>query len=244
MTTPRLTRHAAPLRQQVTRLLREDILEGVYQPGQPLRESSLCEAYGVSRTVVREALRQLESERLVTVVANRGPMVTVLTPQDIGAIYDVRRALEGLVGELFARHAPDEVATALRDLLVDMETSYLRGTVKTREETNERFYSLLLEGAGNAVLAEELGRIHARIQVLRRYAFVDDERARISYAEFCRIVKAAAVERDPVAARGACEHHIADAGRLAVREYLQRTGMAGEGRGAEVSEGDLADVKI
>lgn len=226
MPTERLTRHAAPLRQQVTRLLREDILDGLFAPGAQLRESALCEAYGVSRTVVREALRQLESERLVTVVANRGPMVTILTPADIEAIYDVRRALEGLVGELFARNASAETARALLELGEEMETTYLRGTVKTREASNDRFYRLLLAGAGNPVLAEEVGRLHARIQVLRRYAFVDDDRARISFAEFDRIIEAAAVRRDPVAARAACEHHIADAGRLAVEEYRRRTESA------------------
>ena len=55
----RITREAAPLRQQVVKLLREDILSGALTPGERLRESVLCDAYGVSRTVVREALRQL-----------------------------------------------------------------------------------------------------------------------------------------------------------------------------------------
>ncbi|GGZ15369.1 GntR family transcriptional regulator [Streptomyces olivaceoviridis] len=222
MSTTRLIRHAAPLRQQITRLLREDILSGAFQPGDALRESSLCEAYGVSRTVVREALRQLETERLVTVVAHHGPVVTVLTPQDIEKIYEVRRALEGLVGELFALHASEQVRTGLRELLTEMETTYLRGTVKTREEANERFYGLLLEGAGNPVLAEEVARIHARVQIFRRYAFVDDERARISFGEFRRIVEAAAVACDAAAARAACEHHVSGAAALAVDEYRRR----------------------
>jgi DNA-binding GntR family transcriptional regulator len=224
MTTERLTRYAAPLRQQVTRLMREDILDGHFEPGVALREGALCEAYGVSRTVVREALRQLESERLVTVVANRGPMVTVLTPPDIDALYEVRRALEGLAGELFARHASAETAQALVDLRREMETTYLRGTVKTREASNDSFYRLLLEGAGNPILAEEVTRLHARIQVLRRYAFVDDQRARISFAAFGAIIDAAAISRDAAVARAACESHITEAARLAVEEYRRRMG--------------------
>ncbi len=222
MSTPRLTRHAAPLRQQITRLLREDILSGAFQPGDALRESVLCEAYGVSRTVVREALRQLETERLVTVVAHHGPVVTVLTPQDIEKIYEVRRALEGLVGELFATQASERVKGELRELLVEMETTYLRGTVKTREEANERFYGLLLEGAGNPVLAEEVARVHARVQILRRYAFTDARRARISFEHFGRITEAAAVVCDAAAARAACEDHVRGAAVLAVDEYRRR----------------------
>ena len=67
-----IARTAAPLRQQVVRLVREDILEGGLVPGQRLIESALCETYGVSRTVIREALRQLESEHLISVVPNLG----------------------------------------------------------------------------------------------------------------------------------------------------------------------------
>ena len=220
-------RHAAPLRQQVVRLMREDILDGVLAPGERLRESSLCEAYGVSRTVVREALRQLESERLVTVLPNRGPIVTVLSAHDIQAVYEVRRVLEGLAGQLFARNATQEQAGALVQHLADMETSYLRGTVKTRESSKERFYEILLEGASNEVLTADLRTVHGRIALFRRYAFVDDRRVALSFEEVRTIVTRAAVERDPEGAREACEHHIALAGELAVLEYARRLAQDG-----------------
>ncbi|GAA1955340.1 GntR family transcriptional regulator [Nocardioides panacihumi] len=222
MPTGRVTRHPAPLRHQVARLLREDILDGVYAPGERLLETRMCESYGVSRTVVREALRQLETERLVTVLAHRGPIVTVLSAADIKAVYDVRRALEGLAGELFARDATPEQADALLAHLADMEVSYVRGTVKTREQAKERFYELLLAGTGNDVLAADLSTVHARIALFRRYALVDDERVHLSFEELREIVTAAAVTRDPEDARRRCEHHIAIAGRLAVEEYERR----------------------
>ena len=222
MTSARVQRHAAPLRQQVVRLLREDILEGVLAPGERLLEGTLCERYGVSRTVVREALRQLESEALISVAPNRGPFVTVLTERDIVSLYEVRRVLEGLVGELFARNASDEQAAALRALIVEMEDSYLRGTVASREESKARFYELLLVGADNEVLAHTLHGVHTRIGLFRRYAFVDDYRVALSMEELRTIVRAAAERRDPAAAREACEHHIALAGELAVREYARR----------------------
>lgn len=222
MSTSRVTRHPAPLRHQVARLLREDILDGVYAPGERLLEGTMCASYGVSRTVVREALRQLETERLVTVLAHRGPIVTVLTADDIKCVYDVRRVLEGLAGELFARTASAEQAEALVAHLTEMEVSYVRGTVKTREQAKERFYELLLDGAGNEVLAADLSTVHARIALFRRYAFVDDARVRHSFDELRAIVEAAAVARDPEEARRRCEHHIAVAGRLAMEEYERR----------------------
>lgn len=218
----KIERHAAPLRQQVLRLLREDILEGRLAPGERLTESALCESYGVSRTVVRETLRQLESESLITVIPNRGPIVTVLSRHDIAALYEVRRVLEGLLGELFALNATDAQAVSLRAHMIEMEESYLRGTVESREAAKERFYALLLAGSGNDVLASSLRGIHTRIGIFRRYAFLDDERVASSMRELRVIVAAAAEDRDPVAARAACEHHIGLAGELAIVEYERR----------------------
>jgi DNA-binding GntR family transcriptional regulator len=223
-TDSKVERHAAPLRQQVVRLLREDILEGVLAPGSRLLESALCESYGVSRTVIREALRQLETESLITMVPNRGPIVTVLSRRDIESLYEVRRSLEGLAGELFALNASAEQAAEMSTLVSTMESRYLRGSVESREACKEEFYALLLEGAGNPVLESNLRGIHTRIGLFRRYAFIDEERVAISMQELRRVVRAAAVERDPDAARSACEHHIRLAGELAVIEYSKRVG--------------------
>jgi len=221
MAATRIERHAAPLRQQVVRLLREDILEGILSPGERLLENTLCDSYGVSRTVIREALRQLESENLITVLPGRGPIVTVLSEHDIEALYEVRRVLEGLAGELFALRADDAQAAALRAQMDVMERDYLHGTLQTRERSKDEFYGLLLTGAANEVLEEQLHGVHTRIGLFRRLAFVDEHRVELSMEELRRIVEAAAVARDPRAARDACEHHIRLAGELAVLAYRQ-----------------------
>lgn len=218
----KVERHAAPLRQQVVRAMRESILEGEVSPGERLLESALCERYDVSRTVIREALRQLESESLVTVLPNRGPIVTVLEQHDIEALYDVRRALEGLAGELFARNASDSVIDELQDHFRLMNDLYLHGTVETREQSKEEFYRILLEGTGNDILASSLRGVHTRIGLFRRFAFVDDTRVSMSMEELRRIVRAIAIKRDPVEGRAACEEHIRLAGQLAVLEYARR----------------------
>lgn len=227
MTLAKVVHHAAPLRQQVLQAIRDQILDGTLAPGQRLRESVLCERFGVSRTVIRESLRQLESEHLVTVLPNRGPIVTVLSAEDITSIYEVRRALEGLTGELFALNATDAEAIALLGHIVEMERSYVRGTVSSREAAKETFYDLLLGGASNEVLAASLRGVHRRIAVFRRAAFLDDGRVACSMEELRRIAIAAAGHRDPTAARSACERHIRTAGELAVVEYARRTPDAG-----------------
>jgi DNA-binding GntR family transcriptional regulator len=215
-------KHAAPLRQEVLRTLRQEILNGDLRPGERLLESALCGRYGVSRTVIREVLRQLESESLITMVPNRGPIVTVLTTKDIEALYEVRRSLEGLAGELFALNASDEDAIALISHTDQMTSTYLNGTVATRSASKDEFYRLLLKGAGNPVLETTLRGIHTRIGIFRHYAFIDEDRVALSMRELRTIVNAAAVQRDSVAARRACEEHIRLAGHLAVLEYDKR----------------------
>jgi DNA-binding GntR family transcriptional regulator len=213
---------AAPLRQRVVELLRQEILDDELHPGERLLETTLCERYGVSRTVIREALRQLESEQLITMLPNRGPIVTVLTAEGIEALYEVRRALEGLVGELFAQRASDEQARALVDHLAVMEKDYLHGTLESRGASKDEFYRILVTGAGNSVLEDTLQGIHTRIGIFRHYAFIDEERVARSMEELRRIIHAAAELRDPALARRACEDHILRAGQLAILEYRKR----------------------
>lgn len=222
MPPSKIERHAAPLRQQVVQNLSNDILNGELAPGERLLENALCESYGVSRTVVREALRQLESESLITMLPGRGPIVTVLSKHDIQSLYEVRRVLEGLVGELFARNASDDQAADLIALLERMETSYLHGTVGSRELSKAEFYDRLLDGAGNPVLASNLRGIHTRIGLFRRYAFLDEHRVALSMEELRLIVHEAAAVRNPERARQHCEQHIQLAGELAVLEYNKR----------------------
>ena len=96
------------LRGRVFRKLREDILSGKYKDHEELREISIGEELGVSRTPVREALRQLELEGLVTIIPNKGAYVTGITPKDVHDIYTIRSMLEGLCARWATRHITDE----------------------------------------------------------------------------------------------------------------------------------------
>lgn len=84
------------LRGRVFRRLREDILSGVYKENDELREAAIGEELGVSRTPVREALRQLELEGLVSIIPNKGAYVTGISLKDVHDIYMIRSMLEGL----------------------------------------------------------------------------------------------------------------------------------------------------
>src|SRR4051794_19741899 len=84
------------LHMRTVEVLRQAILEGHFKPGDRLVERKLCEMTGVGRSSIREALRQLEAEQLIEYTPNRGPTVTVITPEKAEELYQVRGAIEGL----------------------------------------------------------------------------------------------------------------------------------------------------
>src|ERR1700692_1699988 len=104
---------------QVVAKLREAIFSGIFGPGEKLSEPALCRDLGVSRTSIREALRSLAAEKLVTIVPNRGPSITRISWEEDDAIYQGRALLEGEAMALLATHIeqPDlrEMCAALMD---------------------------------------------------------------------------------------------------------------------------------
>jgi DNA-binding GntR family transcriptional regulator len=216
VTRQQVIRSAAPLRMQVVQLLRDAIVTGEFEPGQRLVEAPLCERFGVSRTVIREAIRQLESEGLVTSVANHGPVVTQLGLDDIEALYEVRAALEGLAGARFATRAAPGQTRQLRQALAQVKHAFEGQEPRQRLRAKDSFYDVLLEGAGNAVIESTLRGIHARVQLLRGLSMQAPNRAVESVAELAEIV-AAAEAHDEARTRAACEEHVMRALSAALR---------------------------
>lgn len=222
MVAQRVRPVAAPLRAQVLAVLREDILAAEFEPGERLVEARLCARYDVSRTVVREVLRQLESEGLVTTVANRGPVVTELTAFDAKALFEVRGALEGLAGALFAERATGEQRQRLGVVVQRFSEAYEQAGLAERLALKGEFYDVLIAGAVNPVIDSTLRGIHARVQMLRGLSMQEQGRAAQTIQELVAVHDAAAVRGDAVAAREACETHVRNAAATALRELAAR----------------------
>lgn len=231
MPAPQIKRVAAPLREQVLDLLRADILGSEFEPGERLVEARLCARYEVSRTVIREVLRQLESEGLVSIVPNRGPVVAELTPADAKALFEVRAALEGLAGSLFAQRANPKQRKRLRDALQTVRKSFKDEDLAGRLAIKDEFYDALIDGAENDVIRTTLRGIHARVQMLRGLSMQAKGRREQMLRELAAIVDAAAVRKDPDAARQACEQHVHNASEVALRELGNRISAAENGVG-------------
>jgi len=209
-------RAASVLRHSVTENLRNAILLGRFRPGDRLPERELCELTGVSRTLVREALRQLESEGLIHVIPHRGPVVDRLLPEQAEGIYQVREELEGLACQLFAERATDAQIKALQDAFQALKRAMLHGTSLEQLSAKNFFYQQLLDGAGNEALTTTLRLLNSRVMLLRSTSMQAPGRARKSVSELADLMDTL-VARDASAARKAGSLHVRNAARVAIK---------------------------
>lgn len=221
-----LTRVAAPLRQQMTARLREALLGSEYEPGCRLVEKGLCDRYGVSRTVVREALRQLEAEGLVTMVPNRGPVVAVLTQQEAVALFEVRAALEALAAELFAQRATAVQRRRLQSAALGIKKAFRSGGPADWLLAKDEFYEAMFSGAHNDVIHTTVLGLHARVQILRRLSLAVPGRQPVTLAEI-QAICTAAVGGDSKAAAEAARRHVEQAASVALEQLSRNLSAAG-----------------
>lgn len=203
------------LREQVADKIRMGIGAGHFAPGQRLVERELCELLGVSRTSVREALRQLEAEGLITVLPHRGPIVSTIGADEAKQLYELRALLEGYVGQRCAETASPELKRALSEAVDAFERSVNEGTSGEWIKTKAGFYELLLAGGGNIFVRQTLESLYNRITLLRMASMSQTGRLKHSLAELREIV--AAIQRnDGPAAALACQRHIQNAAKAAL----------------------------
>ena len=203
-------RESSTLRQQATDILRQAIIDQRFPPGKHLVERELCELLGVSRTSVREALRHLESENLIRMVPHKGPVVAELTAMDARNIYEVRAALEGLAGELFAKYATDDQVGQLCQIATEIGVKARSGDFEEILKIKTRFYDVIFAGAQNDMLASMIHSLNTRVWWLRRMSLMSPDRGDKMMVEVEEIVDAAR-SRDPVKMKNACMQHVRSA---------------------------------
>jgi DNA-binding GntR family transcriptional regulator len=192
---------------QTATKLKEAIFSGVFSPGEKLNEPALCRLLGVSRTSVREALRSLNAEKLVTIIPNRGPMVAEIGWEEAEAIYEVRALLEGEAVALLTLRAQEEDFVVLRTALAAFEAATQAGHALQRVSSTANFYDIILRRCGNQIIVEIVRGLVARISFLRARSMSRCDRAYESMAEM-RAVLTAAESGDPEAARAAAIAHV------------------------------------
>lgn len=158
-----LKRSVAPIREQVVQTLTREIIEGRFEPGRRLTERELTELLGVSRTVLREGLRQLESEGLISLIPNKGPVVRALTADEARELYRIREALEGLGARLFAEQPEPRSVANLEAAFARVEAAYAAGDPSEVLQAKNALYDAIHTGANSSTLSKMLATVLAQV---------------------------------------------------------------------------------
>ena len=214
----RITKSVAPVRHQLVDSVRRAIFEFTFKPGEKLIERELCDMFGVSRTSLREGLRQLEAEGLIEIIPHKGPVVAQVTPKQAKEIYEIRAVLEGHLGRKAAERADAKSVRALRK-----NFNRVKKVLKSRDRigiiaAKAEFYSILLDIAGNEELTDVLRKYFGRLSLLWPTMIIQSSEAEGSLDEISAII--GAIEAgDPDAAQEAFRVHMVNASRL-TQEYM------------------------
>jgi DNA-binding GntR family transcriptional regulator len=178
------------LRGRVFNKLREDILYGRYKRNDELRETTISTELGVSRTPVREAIRQLELEGLVSVIPNKGAVVTGLDAKDVLDIYAIRSVLEGLSARWAITNITDQQIEQLEEILYLSEFHLKKGHLDTLYELDNKFHDIIYEASNSRQLRHVLSDFHHYVEKNRQASLSSYERAVMSVKEHESLVEA------------------------------------------------------
>lgn len=194
------------LRGKVFAQIREGILEGVYQPGQALRESAIAKELGVSRTPVREAIRQLELEGLVESIPNKETVVSGISDEDVHDIFLIRSRLEGLAGKKAATRITAQELEALEEILALTAFYVEKHDINALKQLDHRFHEIIYKATKSKTLRHVLSDFHHYIQRARKVSLGTPGRAKKVLEEHQRIYEALKVGDEEAVERLINEH--------------------------------------
>jgi DNA-binding GntR family transcriptional regulator len=213
--------------------IRSAILELEFVPGAPLSETLLAQAFGISRTPVREALKLLEREGLVRAYAARGTFVAELSAADVAEIYQVRILLESFAATVAATRLTDADLAGLRDSVNAAEAAVGEQRVEEACLLDIRLHGSIVSATGNRRIKQILSQMDDQVHRIRLLASRDPERMRHTLDEHKRIVSAL-MARDEALAEKEMHVHLS-----AARENALRLGV-GEHFGPDLSSKSVA----
>ena len=197
----------APLSNSLLGKLQRDILIGRLKPGQKLTEQELCREYEVSRTPVREALRQLETDGLVENILNRGAFVIGMTEQDYDDMFELRKAYEVQAVKWAIERITEEETDTLEETFEFMEFYTLRNDIDKMLTINSGFHQVIYGASHNRMLKKQLTSYQNFLKYKGIEAIYDDSYLPTVLEEHRAIFKAFK-DRDVKAGAMAMEIHI------------------------------------
>ena len=206
------------VKQQLADHLRDEIVRGSFKPGEHLRLEDIAARFEVSTMPVREALRELESEGLVTIFPRRSAVVTELTAEDIEDIYDIRATLEAMATRLAVPRMTEAICQDLASIVEQMDGQL--GHVATLVKLNHRFHSTLYAASGRRHLCDLNHTLRYRTQHYL-HAYMDDLGSMALAQEEHRAILDACRRRDAEEAASLVEKHLTEVGQ-AIIGFIRR----------------------
>ena len=195
------------LRGRVFQSIREDILSGRYEQNTELKEAAIGAELGVSRTPVREALRQLELEGLVTIIPNRGAYVNMITAKDVQDIYVIRSMLEALCARWATQSITAEQLDSMEETLCLSEYHTSKKNYEKLYELDSLFHEQLYEAGGSRILNHILSDFHDYVKMVRKATISTSSRS-VTSTEEHRAIFEAIKEKDPDKAETLAKEHV------------------------------------
>ncbi len=137
------------LREKIVDTIREAIVNGVLGPDTKISEPELAERFGISRTPIREALRQLESEGFITVVPRKGAVVSRLSKKDVEDFYELKGILEGYAARRSVARVTEEDIAHMEQLNQELEIKSKKGDLRRAYQLHNEFHDIFLRLGGN-----------------------------------------------------------------------------------------------
>ena len=196
-----------PLSDTLLGKLQREILTGVYKPGQKLTEQELCSRYQISRTPVREALKQLEADGLVEMILNRGAFVVGMSDQDYQDLFELRKICEIQAVKWAIERIDEDQMDRLEETFEFMEFYTLRNDIDKMLTINTGFHQVIYEASGNRQLQKLLTSYQNIVKFKNADSVYDDDYLQQVLEEHRAIFKAF-VDGDVKSGAQAMERHM------------------------------------
>lgn len=178
------------LREKILETIREAILKGQLKPGEKVAEPELAERFGISRTPIREAFRQLESEGYLTVIPRKGAVVTSLSERAVEEFYAIKSILEGYAARMAVENLTDKDMEKLEAINERLAQLAQEGDVKNFFRIHNEFHELFIKAAENEKLMELIHQLMLKFNRLRLASLALPGRMEISVQEHKKIIEA------------------------------------------------------
>ena len=208
-----------PLRDVVFKTLRQGILTGELKPGERLMEIHLANKLGVSRTPIREAIRKLELEGLVTMIPRRGAEVAQITEKSMKDVLEVRKVLDNLSVELACDRITEEEKEQLKNACMDFEDAVKTGDFSMIAKTDVAFHDIIVGATRNIRLSQMVNNL-AEQMYRYRFEYIKDSSQHNRLVQEHKEICDGIVDGEKEKALGAIEAHI-DNQEIAVLKQIR-----------------------